>query len=86
MNEKQLLMRTLANMLNADYDLSQKGITFSAELTWIDMGANWSEETIIVRGDSFTFQALSPRQIEEVHNKDIYKVFNDVKEYMMERY
>ena len=85
MNEKQLLMRTLANMLNADYDLNQLGISFTVKLTWIDMGANWSEDTIIVRGDSFTYQALSPRQIDEVHNKDIYKVFNEVKKSLMER-
>ena len=78
-------MRALADMLNADYELKQKGITFTSELTWIDMGANWSEETIIVSGKSFRYQALSPRQIDEVHNKDIYKVFNEVKKELMER-
>ena len=77
-------MKSLARMINADVDLQELGLTVESKLTWIDMGANWSEETIVSVGPR-TYQLLSPRQIQDVHEGGLYTVFAQVKKEALER-
>lgn len=84
MNEKIIAMKSLARMINEDKDLQAMGLTVESQLTWIDMGANWAEETIVTVGPR-TYQMLSPRQIQDVHEGGLYTVFAQVKKEVMER-
>lgn len=71
-------MLSLLDALNEKVD-SSLGLRFSIQRTWIDMGANWSENTIIVtKPDGSRYQALSPRDLDDIENGDWQLVANRV--------
>lgn len=69
--------------------LKEKGFNadYVVKNIWIDYGANWKEETIIVNfvdkdGKQDSFQTLSPRDLKEIKedsfaDKDFNRLLND---------
>lgn len=86
MNEYINSLQRYARRFEAE--LKQRGFfaKYKVETIWIDYGANWKDNTIVVyynnrNNDLDSFQILSPRDIKEIKSdcfadKDFYRLLN----------